>query len=517
MNKVGFIGHIVSVKGVAVDPSKVASVTEWESPKNAGAIRSFLGLAGYYQRFIENFSKIAKPTTELLKKYKKFEWTDSCEAIFQELKQRLVSAPILCLPGIQKDFQVYCDASRQGLDSVLMQNGRVVCYTSCQLKHHERNYPTDDLELASVVHALKVWRHYLMGKHCDVFTNHKSLKYIFTQKELNMRQRRWLELIKEYDMSLQYHPGKANVVANALSRKGYVNGLTSGELPEELYEQFKDLKLEIVPEGFLASLEVQPKLIDKIREAQKLDKEIEEIKIYVSKGKAKGFCEDEQGTVWFEKRVCVPQDHELRKLILQEAHDSPYSIHPRNTKMYMDLKGRFWWSNMKRDIADYITLCDVCNKVKAEDQKPTGLLQPLPIPKWKLDNVGMDFITGLPRTKSDYDSIWVVVDHLTKVAHFIPVNTTYTSARLAKIYMNRIVCLHGVPKSIVSNRGTQFTSHFWRQLHESLGTKLDFSTLFHPQTDRHIERVNQILEDVLRACALDNGSRWDEKLPYAEF
>jgi hypothetical protein len=204
--------------------------------------------------------------------------------------------------------------------------------------------------------------------------------------------------------------------------------------------------LEIVPEGFLASLEVQPKLIDKIREAQKLDKEIEEIKIYVSKGKAKGFREDEYGTVWFEKSVCVPQDHELRKLILQEAHDSPYSIHPRNTKMYMDLKGRFWWSNMKRDIADYITLCDVCNKVKVEHQKPTGLLQPLPIPEWKLDNVGMDFITGLPRTKSGYDSIWVVVDRLTKVAHFIPVNTTYTSARLAKIYMNHIVCLHGVPQ-----------------------------------------------------------------------
>jgi hypothetical protein len=166
--------------------------------------------------------------------------------------------------------------------------------------------------------------------------------------------------------------------------------------------------------------------MDKIKEAQKLDKEIEEIKSNMSKGKAKGFCEDEQGIVWFEKRVCVPQDPELRKLIMQEAHDSPYSIHPGNTKMYMDLKGRFWWSNMKRDIVEYIALCDVCNRVKAEHQKPAGLLQLLPIPKWKRDNVGMDFITGLPRTKSGYDSIWVVVDCLTKVAHFIPVKTTYT-------------------------------------------------------------------------------------------
>jgi hypothetical protein len=186
----------------------------------------------------------------------------------------------------------------------------------------------------------------------------------------------------------------------------------------------------------LASLEVQPTLLDKIKEAQKFDKEIDKIKSNMSKGKAKGFHEDEQGIVWFEKRVCAPQDPELRKLIMQEAHDSPYSIHPRNTKMYMDLKGKFWWSNMKRDVTEYIALCDMCNRVKAEHQKPASLLQPLPIPEWKWDNVGMDFITGLPRTKSGYDSIWVVVDCLTKVAHFIPVKTTYTSARLAKIYMN---------------------------------------------------------------------------------
>jgi hypothetical protein len=183
-----------------------------------------------------------------------------------------------------------------------------------------------------------------------------------------------LELIKDYDMSLQYHPRNANVVADALSCKSYVNGLTAGELPEDLCEQFKELRLEIVPEGFLASLEFQPTLMDKIKVAQKLDKEIEEIKSNMAKGKAKGFHEDDQGIVWFEKRVCVPQDPKLRKLILQEAHDSPYSIHPGNTKMYMDLKGRFWWSNMKRDVAKYIALCDVCNRVKAEHQKPAGLL-----------------------------------------------------------------------------------------------------------------------------------------------
>jgi hypothetical protein len=180
LSEVGFLGHIVTKDGIVVDPAKVTTVIEWEPPKNVGEVRSFLGLAGYYRRFIENFSKIAKPMTELLKKEKKFEWTEGCENSFQELKKRLVSAPVLCLPNLEKEFQVYCDASRQGLESVLMQGGKVVAYASRQLKKYELNYPTHDLELASVVHALKIWRHYLTGKRCEVFTDHKSLKYIFT-------------------------------------------------------------------------------------------------------------------------------------------------------------------------------------------------------------------------------------------------------------------------------------------------------------------------------------------------
>jgi hypothetical protein len=252
LSEVGFLGHIVTKDGIAVDPTKVTVVTEWEPPKNVGEVRSFLGLAEYYRRFIENFSKIAKPITELLKKEKMFEWTEGCENSFQELKKILVSAPILCLPDLEKEFQVYCDASCQGLGSVLMQGGKVVSYASRQLKKHEHNYPTHDLELASVVHALNIWRHYLMGKRCEVFTSHKKLKYIFTQKDLNMRQRRWLELIKDYDLSLQYHPDKANVVADALSGKAYVNCLSTEVLPEDLCDGLRDLNLEVVPEGSVA-------------------------------------------------------------------------------------------------------------------------------------------------------------------------------------------------------------------------------------------------------------------------
>jgi hypothetical protein len=197
-------------------------------------LRSFLGLAGYYRRFIEGFSKIVKPLTSLLEKGKELKWDEACQKCFKEIKETLTTAPVLVMPDIHKRFDVYSDASHLGLRCVLMQEGKVIAYASRQLRKHEKNYPTHDLELAVVVHALKIWRHYMIGNKCKIFTDHKSLKYIFTQKELNLRQRRWLELIKDYDLDIQYHPGKANVVTDALSRKGQVNNVTTYLIPQEL-------------------------------------------------------------------------------------------------------------------------------------------------------------------------------------------------------------------------------------------------------------------------------------------
>ncbi|GJU30610.1 putative nucleotidyltransferase, ribonuclease H [Tanacetum coccineum] len=217
--KVQFLGHVIDNKGIHVDPAKIESVKDWASPKTPTEIHQFLGLAGYYRRFIEGFSKIAKPMTKLTQKKVKFEWGDKQEAAFQLLKQKLCSAPILALPEGSEDFIVYCDASIKGLGAVLMQREKVISYASRQLKIHEKNYTTHDLELGAVVFALKIWRHYLYGTKCTVFTDHKSLQHILNQKELNMRQRRWLELLSDYDCDIRYHPGKANVVADALSRK----------------------------------------------------------------------------------------------------------------------------------------------------------------------------------------------------------------------------------------------------------------------------------------------------------
>jgi hypothetical protein len=206
------------------------------SPTTVSEIQSFLGLAGYYRRFINDFSKIAKPMTKLLEKNKAFEWTWECQASFEELKKRLTSSSVLILPDLTKKFDIYCDASRQGLGCVLMQEGQVVCYASRQLRKHEENYPTHDLKLATMVHALKIWRHYLIGHRCEIYSDHKSLKYIFTQNDLNLRQRRWLELIKDYDLGNSYHPVKANVVADALSRKKYYNAT----LPEECQQSCEE-------------------------------------------------------------------------------------------------------------------------------------------------------------------------------------------------------------------------------------------------------------------------------------
>jgi hypothetical protein len=226
LREVLFLGHVISAEGIAVDPSKVQEVLEWKSPKSITQIRSFLRLAGYYRRFIPNFSKIAKPMTQLLEKETKFKWSPQCEKAFLTLKKLLTTAPVLAQPDIEKPFDVYCDASDTSIVGVLMQDGRVIAYASRQLRHHEEHYPTHDLELLAVVHALKVWRHYLLDNLVHIYTDHKSLKYLFTQPDLNMRQRRWLELIKDYEFEVHYHPDKANVVVDALSRKHRCNHIT---------------------------------------------------------------------------------------------------------------------------------------------------------------------------------------------------------------------------------------------------------------------------------------------------
>ena len=516
LEHVVFLGHVVSSTGIMVDPTKVEAVKQWNQPKTVTEIRSFLGLAGYYRKFVEGFSKLAMPLTQLTRKGQKFVWSEKCEESFQELKNRLTTAPVLTIPQGADGFAIYCDASKQGLGAVLMQHGKVIAYASRQLKDYETRYPTHDLELAAVVFALKIWRHYLYGVHCDIYTDHKTLKYLFTQKELNMRQGRWLELLNDYDFELHYHPGKANKVADALSRKSVASLASLVETSLKLKKDVQQLELQLIT-GRIAALSVRPMLLEQIKDGQYADEYLLS-KMFDAQNDAEGkFTLDEKDVLRCNGRVCVPSDEGIKRQLMEEAHGTPYSVHPGVTKMYQDLKKVYWWPGMKKDVAAFVQRCLTCQQIKAEHQKPAGMLQPLEVPQWKWEQITMDFVSGLPKTTAGHDSVWVIVDRLTKSAHFLPIKTTHTVDKLAELYIKEIVRLHGIPNSIVSDRDTRFTSKFWKSLQENLGTRLKFSTAFHPQTDGQSERTIQVLEDMLRACVLDFPGSWSRYLPLVEF
>ncbi|GKA46688.1 putative reverse transcriptase domain-containing protein, partial [Tanacetum coccineum] len=315
---------------------EIKAVKNWKAPRTPSEVRSFLGLAGYYRRFIENFSKIAKSLTILTKKCKAFDWGEEQELAFQTLKDKLYNAPILALPDGLEDFMVYCDASGLGLGCVLMQRGKVIAYASRQLKIYEMNYTTHDLELGAVVFTLKIWRHYLYGT----------------------KSRRWIELFSDYDCEIRYHPGKANVVADALSRKEIVNPKRVRAMNMTLQSSIKD-----------RILAAQKEAVDESAGLQKgLDEIIEQ---------------RSDGTLYYLDRIWVPLKGDVRTLIIDEAHKSKYFVHPGADKMYYDLRDRYWWPGMKKDVVMYVSKCLTCLKVKAEHQRPSGLLQQPKIPEWK--------------------------------------------------------------------------------------------------------------------------------------
>ncbi|GJT41243.1 putative reverse transcriptase domain-containing protein [Tanacetum coccineum] len=505
--KVQFLGHVIDSQGIHVDPAKIESVKDWASPKSATEIHQFLGLAGYYRRFIKGFSKIAKPMTKLTQKKVKFDWGDKAETAFQLIKHKLCSAPILALPEGNEDFIVYCDASIKGLGAVLMQREKVIAYASRQLKIHEKNYTTHDLELGAVVFALKIWRHYLYGTKCIVFTDHKSLQHILDQKELNMRQRRWLELLSDYDCEIRYHPGKANVVADALSRKERIKPLRVRALVMtiglDLPKQILEAQIEARKPENLKSEDVGGMLIENSKDPEKPRKEKLEPRA--------------DGTLCLNNRSWLPCYGDLRTLIMHESHKSKYSVHPGSDKMYQDMKQLYWWPNMKADIATYVSKCLTCLRVKAEHQKPSGLLVQPEIPQWKWDNITMDFVTKLPRTQRGNDTIWVIVDRLTKSAYFLPMRETDPKDKLARMYLKEVVTRHGIPVSIIYDHDPRFASNFWRSFQKAMGTRLDMSTAYHPETNGQSERTIQTLEDMLRACVIDFGNGWEGHLPLIEF
>nr|GEY22115.1 putative reverse transcriptase domain-containing protein [Tanacetum cinerariifolium] len=380
--KVQFLGHVINSKGIYVDPAKIETIKDWVSPKSPTEIRQFLGLIGYYLRFIEGFSKIAKPMTKLTQKKIKFECGDKQEAVFQLSKQKLCSALILALLEGSEDFVAYCDASIKGLGAMLMQRDKVIYYASRQLKIYEKNYTTHDLELGAVVFALKIWRHYMYETKCTVFSDHKSLQHILNQKDLNIRQHRWLELLSDYDfMTIGLDLPKQILNAQTEARK--LENIKKEDVGDMLVENAKN------PDG--------------IRE-QKLEPRMD-------------------GTQCLNGRSWIPCYGDLRTVIVHESHKLKYSIHPGSDKMYQDMKKLYWWPNMKADIATYVHKCLTYAKVQAEHQRPSRLLVQPEIPVWKWDNITMDFVIKLP--KSPQEKLAKLYLKEVVARHGIPISIIY--------------------------------------------------------------------------------------------
>ena len=450
-------------------------------------MRSFLGLAGFYRRFVKDFSTIAAPLHELTKKGVVFRWGKAHEESFCTLKDKLTHAPLLQLPNFGKTFELECDASGVGIGGVLMQEGKPIAYFSEKLHGPVLNYSTYDKELYALVRSLETWRHYLWPKEFVIHSDHESLKYLRSQNNLNRRHAKWVEFIESFPYIIKHKKGKDNVIADALSRR---------------YTMLSQLDCRIFG-------------LESIKEQYALDPDFNEVLLNCKEGRTWNKFVINDGFVFRANRICIPVGS-VRLLLMQEAHGGGLMGHFGAKKTEDVLATHFFWPRMRRDVERFVARCNTCQKAKSR-LNPHGLYMPLPIPSVPWADISMDFVLGLPRTKRGSDSVFVVVDRFSKMAHFIPCHKTDDAIHIANLFFKEIVRLHGMPSTIVSDRDAKFLSHFWRTLWNKLGTKLLFSTTCHPQTDGQTEVVNRTLSTMLRAILKQNLKMWEECLPHVEF
>ncbi|KAJ0744829.1 putative nucleotidyltransferase, Ribonuclease H [Helianthus annuus] len=483
--KVAYLGHLISDKGVEVDPTKITAVLNWPVPTNAKGVRGFLGLAGYYRKFIRHFGIIAAPLHMLLGK-EAFEWTLAANTAFLKLKEVMTTPPILRLPDWTQPFIVECDACGSGLGAILVQDKRPVAYYSEAIKGKALHLSTYEKEMLAVVKAVKKWRPYLLGKPFIVRTDHKALKHLLEQRITTPAQTRWLPKLLGYDYRIEYKSGSSNQGADALSRRGevYFLGLSC---PQP--EWWSKLKTEVNSDPFYQQLQTS------------------------SIGQKLQF---KDGIPFYQNRIYLSPTSPLISIILNECHSSPIGGHFGYQKTMGRVKQSFFWPGLRESIKKFVKECAVCQRCKTETMLPAGLLQPLPIPDRTWTDISMDFVEGLP-VSNGYTVIFVVVDRLSKYAHFIAMKHPFTAATVAKVFVQQVVRLHGVPQSIVSDRDKVFVSTFWQTLFKLQGTSLNLSSSYHPQTDGQTEVVNRTLEQYLRCFAGEQPKSWVDWLPWAEY
>ena len=520
-----FLGHVVGRDGIKMDPKKTAAIAEWPVPKDVHQLRSFIGLATYFRRFVQGFSNLVSPMTNLLKGDAHWDWSRCCQDAFGHTKHALTSHPVLVMPDYQKHFEVISDASVTGTGAVLLQEGRPVAYESRKLTSAERNYTTGEQELLGVIHAMRSWRCYLEGVEFTMVTDHNPLIYLQTQPTLSRRQVRWSEYLQMFRFRWQYRPGRINV-ADPLSRVHMTQlaALTRSKTAKPAAPETRSvaepdtvLNENPEPENPKPAVASQDNLSDfqlQVQEGYKHEPGwLEKLK-----PAEQSKCHHEQGLWWYNEALIIPDFQNLRKQCLQEVHNCPYSGHLGVAKTQKTIDRLYWWPGVRDAVLQHVRHCSSCQKNKNNTtQKPAGLLQPLGIPGRRWESISVDLIVQLPPTKSGNTKIVVFVDRLSKMVHLAATPTAFSAHDMAKLYIHAVFRLHGIARDIVSDRDTLFTSEFWEDISARLGTHLSRSTAYHPQSDGQTERTNRTLEEMLRHFVSPMQDDWDEHLDAAEF
>ena len=524
--EVEFLGLVVSEDSVKVDPVKVEGVKKWPTPTNVKELQSFLGFTNFYRRFIEDFSHVAAPLHKLTNKEVTWSWGSAEQEAFEEIKNKLISAPVLMIPQDDGLLKVEADASNFATGAVISQMGsdnkwHPLGFMSKSLNETERNYDIYDREMLAVIRALGEWRHLLEGatQPFEIWTDHRNLEYFKTAQKLNRRQARWSLFLTRFSFTLHHRPGKYSGKPDALSRRaGHERGENDNDGVTLLKPEF--FKINANKRGHAVITGAERSLLRKIRESKEFDEPVvkaaEELKKSAGDRIIGDEWAEEQGLILFKGKVYVPKDLELRTEIIKLHHDSPIAGHPGRWKTAELVSRNYWWPGLHRSIVAYIKDCDECNQTKTFPSRPIGKLTPTEIPSKPWQIITIDFITKLPEGQG-YDSIMVVIDRFSKMGHFIPIQESITSEGVAKLFRDHIWRLHGLPEKIISDRGTQFVSKFMRELNRLLGIKTSASTAYHPQTDGQTERVNQEIEQYLRLFVNDHQDNWMDWLPTCEF
>jgi hypothetical protein len=527
--QVEFLGFIVSSSGISMDRKKIQTILDWEAPTSVRDIQCFLGFANFYRRFIKDYSSIASPLTRLVGKDRPFSWTPDAASAFEALKEAFTTAPVLLHPDPSRPFFMETDASDFALGAVLSQYGEdsllhPVAFHSRKFTAAEINYEIHDKELLAIVSAFEEWRRFLEGAphQVTIYSDHKNLLYFMTSRVLNRRQARWALSLSRFDFVITYRPGIQQGKSDALSRRSFL----APKEGDAAYDQQNHILLR--PEQFcLHASFIDPEadpLLQCIRDALLTDPLAKDILGHLSapdsltdKGARSDYelFEFKDGLLYREGLLYVPEGP-ARLKVLQARHDTPAAGHFGTNKTIELVSRDYWWPQLWKFVKDFVRTCDTCARSKTPRHLPYGLLQPLPIPVAPWRSISMDFITDLPDSQG-FDSILVVVDRFTKMAHFIPCTKTITGEGTAKLLLNHVFRLHGLPSDIVSDRGPQFASKFWKRLFQLMGVQTKLSSAFHPETDGQTERTNQTLEQYLRCTINYQQDDWADWLPLAEF